>query len=166
MVIWIIGKSNAGKSAVGKCLVDIIRKKHPNTIFIDGDIFRGITNNDLGHTVEDRYKNAKRIEEFCVYMDTQGIHVIFSLLSIFPDVQKSIRSRVKNYFQVYLTASDEILKSRDKRGVYNNEKNVVGKDIEFPTPYKSDLIIENDTNKDLSLNDIAKKIFVEIDPFC
>ncbi|WP_295055462.1 adenylyl-sulfate kinase [Sulfuricurvum sp.] len=159
MVIWLIGKSSVGKSTVGKCLTEKIKILHTNTIFIDGDIFRGMMGNDLGHTIEDRYKNAKRIEEFCVYMDSQNINVVFALLSIFPDVQKSIRERVKNYFQVYLKASDETLKQRDDRGVYDNKKDIVGIDIEFPTPYQSDLTIENNIEDGLSPEEIASRIF-------
>lgn len=158
MIIWLIGKSNVGKSTIGKYLKDKLEEKYPNTIFIDGDIFRGIMGNDLGHTKEDRYKNAKRIEEFCVYMDSQKVNVVFALLSIFPDVQKSIRNRVENYYQVYLKASDETLKSRDDRGVYSNKKNIVGIDIDFPEPYKSDLIIENDVNDGFVPDEIANKI--------
>jgi len=162
MIVWIIGKSNVGKSAVGKVLAKKIKGNHANTLFVDGDTFREIMGNDLGHTKEDRQKNARRIEEFCVYMDSQDINVIFALLSIFPDVQKSIRSRVKDYFQVYLKASDETLKSRDARGIYDNKKDIVGVDIEFPTPYKSDLIIENNMEDALSVEDIAREIFQKI----
>lgn len=162
MIVWIIGKSNVGKSTVGKHLAQMIKNEYPNTIFIDGDRFREMMGNDLGHTIEDRYKNAKRIEEFCAYMDTQGINVVFALLSIFPDVQKSMRDRVEHYFQVYLTAPDEILKSRDQRGVYSNKQNVVGVDIEFPTPYKSDLMITNDKEDGLTLEQIASEIFSKL----
>lgn len=159
MIIWLIGKSNVGKSTVGKYLTEKIKNIHPNTIFIDGDIFRGIMGNDLGHTIEDRYKNAKRIEEFCVYMDSQNINVVFALLSIFPDVQKSMRERAEKYFQVFLKASDETLKLRDNRGVYSSEKNIVGVDIEFPAPYKSDLTIANNIEDGLSPEEIASQIF-------
>jgi len=162
MIIWIIGKSNVGKSTIGKSLAKKIQVKNSNTIFIDGDIFREMMGNDLGHTVEDRYKNAKRIEEFCVYMDSQNINVVFALLSIFPDVQKSIRNRVDNYFQVYLKASDKTLKLRDDRGIYRKEKDVVGVDIKFPTPYKSDIVIENDINDELSTKNIVSDIFFKI----
>ncbi len=162
MIVWIIGKSNVGKSTVGKCLTDKIKNTYQNTIFIDGDIFRAMMGNDLGHTKDDRYKNAKRIEEFCVYLDSQGVNVVFALLSIFPDVQKSIRNRVKDYYQVYLRASDETLKSRDDRGVYSNEKNIVGVDIDFPTPYKSDITVNNNIEDNLSPSEIALKILEKI----
>ena len=162
MVVWIIGKSNAGKSNIGRLLAEKIKINKINTVFIDGDIFRNMMGNDLGHSVEDRYKNAKRIEEFCVYMDSQNINVIFALLSIFPEIQKQIREKVKDYFQVYLKVSDETLKLRDRRGIYDNTNNVVGVDITFPEPYKSDLIIENSIENGLSPDDIASKIFLNI----
>lgn len=162
MIIWIIGKSNVGKSTIGKLLVDKIKSKRSNTIFIDGDIFRAIMQNDLGHTVEDRYRNAKRIEEFCIYMDKQNINVVFSLLSIFPDIQKSIRERATNYFQVYVQASDDTVYQRDDRGVYKHEKNVVGVDIEFPIPYNSDMVINNSLEDERSPYDIADEIYQKI----
>ena len=162
MVIWIIGKSNAGKSTIGKSLTKKMKENYLNTFFIDGDIFRTIMGNDLGHTIEDRLKNAKRIEEFCVFMDSQNINVVFALLSIFPDIQKSMRAKIDNYFQVYLKATDTTLKSRDERGVYDNKKNIVGFDIDFPEPYQSDLIIENNIEDKLSPEDIASIILKKI----
>ena len=162
MVIWIIGKSNAGKSTIGKALTKKMKENYLNTFFIDGDIFRTIMGNDLGHTIEDRLKNAKRIEEFCVFMDSQNINVVFALLSIFPDIQKSMRAKIDNYFQVYLKATDTTLKSRDERGVYDNKKNIVGFDIDFPEPYQSDLIIENNIEDKLSPEDIASIILKKI----
>jgi len=162
MVIWIIGQSGVGKTTIGKLLTDKLKFSYSNTLFIDGDIFRSIMGNDLGHTIEDRYKNAKRIENFCVYMDSQNIDVVFALLSIFPDVQKSIRRKVKNYYQIYLKASEHTLKSRDTKGVYKNNKNIVGFDIEFPEPYQSDLIIENNLEDDLSPEQIASIILTKM----
>jgi cytidine diphosphoramidate kinase len=159
MIVWIIGKSSVGKSTIGKLLTENLNKSsHSNVMFIDGDIFRELMGNDLGHSVEDRYKNAKRIENFCVYMDQQNVNVVFALLSIFPEVQRSIRSKVKNYYQIYLKASEKALKSRDTKGVYKNNKNIVGMDIKFPEPYQSDLIIENQIEDDLYPKELAEYI--------
>ena len=61
-----------------------IKKKNPSTCFIDGDKIRQINDNDLGYTLSDRKKNAKRIINFCKLLDDQKINVVVSILHNFP----------------------------------------------------------------------------------
>ena len=85
--------------------------------------------------------------------------VICSILSIFTEHQKKNREKFKNYFQIFINSNISNLKKRNVRKVYT-KKNVVGKNIKFPKPYKSDLVIENKftpySNK--KINQIVKKI--------
>jgi adenylylsulfate kinase-like enzyme len=37
----------------------------------------------------------------------------------------------------------EVLKERNDRKIYSKKKDIVGTDIKFPKPYKSDIIIKN-----------------------
>ena len=101
----------------------------------------------------------------CEFLDRQKINVICSILSIFPYIQKQARSKFKRYLQVQLDAPIKVLALRDKNKVYKkyfnkNIKNVVGLDIKFPKPYKSDLILKSyGKNTPLILaNKIIKKI--------
>ena len=42
MVIWLIGLSGSGKSTIAKILYEKIKKKYPNTVWLDGDEVRKI----------------------------------------------------------------------------------------------------------------------------
>lgn len=162
MVIWLIGLSGVGKTAIGMEVYKLLKAKRPNVIFLDGDIVREIMGGDLGYTMDDRLNNAWRICRLGKYLDGQGIDVVCGILSIFPETQKWNRENIPHYFEVYIRAPLEILIQRDSKGLYRRAlageiKNVVGMDIEFPPPPNPDLIIDNDTIL-ASLEPIARRI--------
>ena len=61
MLIWITGISASGKSTIAKKLYSDIKKKYKNTVYLDGDSFRELNNNDLKYTLKDRNTNALRL---------------------------------------------------------------------------------------------------------
>ena len=97
MVLWIIGMSGSGKTTLGKYIYNKLKPECKNLLFMDGDILREIMCNDLGHTLEDRKKNADRINRLCKYLDSNGINVIFALLSLFHENQKLMRKNIDNF---------------------------------------------------------------------
>jgi adenylylsulfate kinase len=145
MVIWIIGLSGVGKTTLGRQLYEKLKIKTPNLVYLDGDDLRKVWNDEKDYSLEARKYNAARISNLCKLLDSQDIHVVASVLSIFPEWQKWNREKLSNYYQVYLTVPLDILKERDSKGLYNQEnpKNVVGIDIDFPEPYMSDLTLES-----------------------
>src|SRR3989344_5945742 len=155
MIIWIIGMSASGKTAIGQELYRLIKVEHKNSIIIDGDIFRGLHGHDADYTIEGRKKNSDRITKMCHFLDQQDINVICCFLSIFPEAQQWSRNNYKNYFEIFLDVDFEILKQRDAEGSYRTRNlykralegeinNVVGVDIEFKPPICPDLVIKND----------------------
>lgn len=140
MVIWIIGLSGSGKTYLSK---KILSKINGKKILVDGDMVRKYITYNLKYSLNDRRKNSILIADLCEFLESQGFTVICSVLSIFPKHQKLNRTKFNNYFQIYIKSEFSKLKERDNKKVYSNNNNVVGKNIKFPTPYKSDLIIEN-----------------------
>lgn len=141
MVIWIIGKSGTGKSFYAKKLSNKLKGKK---ILIDGDEIRKFAFLDkLGFTKKDRKLNAQFIVRLCSFLERKGFKVICSILSIFPEMQKKNRKIFQNYYQIYLKANSQKLISNNNKGIYSKNKNIVGIDIKFPKPYKSDLILNN-----------------------
>lgn len=146
MVIWFIGMSGSGKSTLASALYTHLKASTRHLVYLDGDEFREMFRNDADHTVEGRRKNAERISHTCQMLDRQSIHVIASVLSIFPEWQSWNRESFDCYFEIFLDVSLETLKQRDVKGLYGGAErgeipNVVGIDIPFPHPKASDLII-------------------------
>ncbi len=151
MVIWLIGLSGAGKTTVGRHLVDLWKATAPNTVLVDGDDIRalyGLDKSPEAHTVEGRRVNAQRITDLCQWLDGQGINVVCAILSLFPEMRQENRRRFSRYFEVYLKVPMSELKHRDSKGLYSAAArgemfNVVGVDIPFPEPGAADLVVEN-----------------------
>ena len=154
MVIWLIGLSGAGKTTIARQVVAQWRAKGAdNVVLVDGDEIRALFRHDQrpdAHSVAGRRVNAERIGDLCAWLDSQGINVVCSILSIFPDLRESNRSRFSRYFETYVRAPLEELVRRDNKNLYGPAmrgeiSNVVGVDIPFPEPLNADLIVDNDT---------------------
>jgi len=167
MVIWFIGLSGSGKTTLSKLVHDRLKPKLPNLVRLDGDIFRAVFGNDVDHTVEGRRKNAERMSNISKYLSDQGIHVIAAVLSIFPEWQEWNRNNIKDYAQVYIKASLEVLKKRDGNNLYapaleGKLKNVVGVDIPFPEPANTDMVIDNNRDKDDMGDDVRRILSLDV----
>jgi len=162
MVIWFIGLSGAGKTTLSNLLYDKLKVKLANLVLLDGDVLRNVFGNDADHTVEGRRKNAERLSNLSKFLSDQGIHVIAAVLSIFPEWQDWNRDNISDYIEIYVKASMDVLRKRDKKSLYEPAfkgeiKNVVGVDIPFPEPKFSDLIIDNNLEK-FDFSDIINQI--------
>ena len=158
MVVWIIGLSGSGKSYLARSICKKFKKK--KIIWIDGDNVRKYITYDLGYSIKDRKKNSLTISNICKFLENKGFIVVCSILSIFKDHQKRNRKIFKKYIQVYIKSNIEKLKKTNSKKIYSNKRNVVGVNIKFPTPYKSDLTIEKKNNhfETKKLNEIYNKI--------
>ena len=164
MVIWLIGMSGSGKTTIAQELIRLLRRPSDTEkwVLIDGDIFRNIMGEDVGHSIEERKKNADRICALCSFLDKQGINVLACVLSIFHESQDWLQNNINGYKQVYIKVNYEILKRRDNKQLYERAErgeidNVVGVQIPFPEPKNSTLIIHNNFDS-VSPLESAKKI--------
>jgi len=165
MVIWLIGLSGSGKSTLGHEVARQLREVKPNTVLLDGDELRKFFAHDQGnepYTVQGRRINAERIVALCEMLDSQGIHVVCCILSIFPDMRLENRKRFSHYFEVFMDAPLDVLMARDVKGMYaaarrGEVNNVVGIDIPFERPVGSDITIDTSKN-DANIKALASNI--------
>ena len=152
MVIWFTGISGTGKTTLGKKFFIFLKKKHPSTIFLDGDEFRKIFKNDIKYTLEDRDKNASRLTNLIKYLSRQKINIVVAANITNPKFRIWCRKHINNYFEIYISANRKNLLKRDYKKLYKNItigkiKNVVGVDLPFKRPVNSDLYIDNNATK-------------------
>lgn len=148
MVVWLIGLSGSGKSTLANEITLGANKLGSKTVLLDGDVVRDIFGNDLGYSKEERLINAQRICQLSKFLDEQGINVVTAILSLFPETRDWNRNNIKNYYEIFIDSPLEDLISRDSKGIYakfnkGEISEVVGMDIDFIRPKKSDLIIDN-----------------------
>lgn len=156
MVIWLIGMSGSGKTTLGREVASQLRRIAPNTVLLDGDELREVfAHHSTGdaYTVEGRRINALRLTALCELLDRQGIHVVCCVLSIFPDMRKENPERFSGYFEVFMDAPLAVLEARDTKGLYaaarrGEADHVVGVDIAFPRPDRSDMVIDSSGSPD------------------
>lgn len=152
MVLWFIGMAQSGKTTLSRMVYERLKPSVPNLVLLDGDVMRDVFGGSVGHSVEEREINARRLSALSHFLAGQDIHVIAAVLSIFPDWQKWNRTHIQDYSEVYLNVPLDILKKRDTKNLYARAdrgelENVVGIDIPFPEPRHPDLVIDNSEEK-------------------
>ena len=160
MIIWVIGLAGSGKTTFGKEIYNYIKQESNSTVFLDGDNFRNIIGNDLGHDLKSREINSRRMKNFCSFLDNQNINVVCCILSIFPEHRLWCKKHFKSYYEIYIKVPFEELKIRDQKKLYSQGlkgeiKNVVGIDLEFPEPISPDFVIDNT----LSISNLKEQSF-------
>ena len=136
--IWFCGLSGVGKSYASIFL----EKKIKNSIKIEGDTVRKFFNSDLGYTKKDRIKSAKRnlqIANLLIYEKK------------FPLVSNAYLNQ--NIFELAKEENIKVIQIIRKEKVnvkfVNDEKNVLGRDIEFENIKCSKIINDDNFEKKL-----------------
>lgn len=143
-VYWITGLSGAGKTTIGTILYRKLRNTKTNIVFLDGDVLRKVFGDDMGYNVEDRHRSAMRNARLCQLLSKQTIDVICCTISMFDDVRMWNRENIKKYREIYLKVSEDVLISRNQKGLYDSSKDsLVGFGVSMEEPKYPDIIIEN-----------------------
>lgn len=149
ILYWITGLSGAGKTTIGKKLYIELRKTKSNIVLLDGDIMKEIVSDTVEYSADDRKKRAMKYAKMCKMLTDQGIIVICCTISMYDDVREWNRKNNKNYMEIFLDVSLEVLEARDQKGMYSKQrggsfKNLVGIDMQAEFPKSPDLVLIND----------------------
>ena len=151
-VLWITGLSGAGKTTLGKALVNELRARGVCAVLVDGDVVREVVADPaIGHDRESRLANAYRIARLARMLADQGLVAVVATMSLFHEIQDWNRSNLPGYFEIYLKVDLEVARRRDPKGLYGRvergeEANLAGVDLDFEAPRAPDLVIDNDTH--------------------
>lgn len=155
-VIWITGLAGAGKTTLAEKVVGAMKSEGIHPVHVDGDVIRQLFGAHLGFDTVDRLANAFNIARACQWLSSQGLIVVCSTMSLYPEVWEWNRNNIERYLQIYLKVPFSILVNRNKKGLYRDvdaiSQHVVGLGLEFHEPIDSDLVLVNGTAEDLNVN--------------
>lgn len=143
---WITGLSGAGKTTIGTALFARLKAANPATVMLDGDVLKNILGPGLGYDRAARLEKATRYAALCHELVLQGIDVVICTISMFDSVRDWNRRNNARYIEVFLNVSMDILRQRDKNGLYSRklvDGQVVGLDYEAEFPKNPDLVFAN-----------------------
>ena len=150
-VIWITGLSGAGKTSVAKALQQNFTEYGVFSIFLDGDILRGILEEEdekgSSYARKDRIKLSQKYSKLCRNLSSQGFTVIIATVSMFNEIYTWNRKNLINYFEVYLNVPIKELIKRDPKNIYKKFysrtiSDVAGLDLEVDYPTHAHLIVD------------------------
>ncbi len=150
MVLWITGLSASGKTTVGKAFLEISKDSGASKVFLDGDSVRELFGGDLGYDESSRIQHIQRVQRLAKFINDQGVDVVVAALYSNGELLADNRKLFREYFEVYLRADINFLKTRENKSLYTKSQSgeindVVGVDIKWQEPINPDLIIDTNT---------------------
>lgn len=91
-IIWITGQPGAGKSTIGRALLDSLRKDGVDTFLVDGDDLRALTAN-ADYSSAGREANIRRAQDIALYLSRQGRVAIVAVVAPFKWLREEFKAR-------------------------------------------------------------------------
>ncbi|MCH8317752.1 MAG: adenylyl-sulfate kinase [Bacteroidetes bacterium] len=151
LVIWMVGLSGSGKSAIAHALEESLQKAGHLTQILDGDNLRTGINNNLGFTEEERLENIRRSAEVSKLFMNCGVITICSFISPTEQVRAVAKTIIgeDDFYEIYINCPLEVCEKRDVKGLYKKArsgdiKNFTGINAPFQPPVNPFLELRTD----------------------
>ena len=142
-VIWFTGLPCSGKTTLSRMVEQHLRQLGARVEVLDGDVVRTHLSKGLGFSKADRDENIRRIGFVCELLARNGVIAIAAAVSPYREVREQVRSRIRNFVEVYVECPLEVLIHRDVKGHY--KKALAGEIQQFTgitDPYEPPLAAE------------------------
>jgi len=147
--VWITGLPFTRKKETGRILAERLNMLGYKTAVLIGGQIRQQYEKKLGFTKEEIYKNIRRIAFECKLLSENGVIAIAVTISPFRDLRKECRQLIGRFVEVYQKCPLEILKKRDKKGLFQKAEegklqNVAGISMPYEESEHPEVVLETD----------------------
>jgi adenylylsulfate kinase len=161
VTVWITGLPFTGKKDTARILARRLSLLNYRTEVLIGGQIRREYEKKLGFTKEEIYKSVRRIAFECQLLSENDVIAIAVTISPYLELREECRKLIGNFVEVYHRCPLEVLKQRDKKGLFKKAEegrlqNVAGISIPYEESAHPEVIIEADKEAPW---DAANKIF-------
>lgn len=145
-IIWLFGRSGAGKTTLAALLVERYKALGIPCLWLDGDRVRQGLSQELGFTPADRMENHRRIIEVANIAEEQGLQVVVSAIAPKEFIRAKVNELAKSPVAwIYLETDESTCRRRDTKGLYAATPNGNFSQL-FEPPAAGSVLIEINTS--------------------
>jgi len=93
-IIWITGQPGAGKSTLGRALLEDLNSRGRKAFMVDGDDLRALTSN-ADYSPSGREANIRRAQDIALYLSRQGQVAIVAVVAPFRWLREEFKERAQ-----------------------------------------------------------------------
>ncbi len=145
--IWLTGLPSAGKTTIGKALVERLEGRGRYTELLDGDEIRKGLSSDLGFDRASREAHAGRVSYVAKVLARNGSIPIVALISPYRTSRAKARSEIGRFVEVYVNTPLTVCEERDVKGLYKKAragqiKEMTGVDDPYEAPEHPEIVVD------------------------
>ena len=153
-IIWLFGRSGAGKTTLAALLVERYKALGIPCLWLDGDRVRQGLSQELGFTPAERMENHRRIIEVANIAEEQGLQVVVSAIAPKEFIRAKVNELAKSPVAwIYLETDENTCRRRDTKGLYAATPNVNFSQLFEPPAAGSVLIQINTSSEDIDVSE-------------
>ena len=147
--VWLTGLSGAGKTTIGRIVVDRLHEQGAPAVLLDGDEIRQHLTRELGYSRADRDQQVERVGWLCELLNREGVNSVVALVSPYRAARDEVRARIPRFFEVHVDAPVPVLEQRDPKGYYRRARDgrmagLTGVDDPYEPPERPELVCLTD----------------------
>lgn len=147
--VWITGLPFTGKKETARILAERLEMLDIKTSVLIGGQIRREYEKKLGFSKEEIYKNIRRIAFECKLLAENGVVAVSVTISPYRELRQECRLMIGRFVEVYHRCPLEILKKRDKKGLFEKAErgelqNVAGVSMPYEESENPEVIIDAD----------------------
>lgn len=148
--IWMTGLPSAGKTTIGKVLVDRLNERGWYAELLDGDEIRKGLSADLGFDRASREAHAGRVAFVAKLLARNGAVPIVALISPYRSSRARARAEIGRFVEVFIDTPLAVCEDRDVKGLYRRArageiKEMTGVSDPYEAPEHPEIVVHTVT---------------------
>ncbi len=145
--LWLTGLPSAGKTTIGKVLVERLTERGRFAELLDGDEIRRGLSADLGFDRASREAHAGRVAFVAKLLARNGAIPIVALISPYRSSRARARAEIGRFVEVYVDTPLEVCERRDVKGLYRRARageirEMTGIDDPYEAPEHPEIVVD------------------------
>jgi adenylyl-sulfate kinase len=172
--LWLTGLPSAGKTTIGRVLVERLTARGRYAELLDGDEIRRGLSADLGFDRASREAHAGRVTYVAKVLARNGAIPIVALISPYRSSRARARAEIGRFVEVYINTPLDVCEQRDVKGLYRKArageiKEMTGIDDPYEPPEHAEVVVDAARlspaeSADLILGELERRGLLALEP--